>query len=83
MYLSWSHPSILQSVSRWSRLWNLVYPPHHPGVLQTEVLVNDVVDELGSAVVVVVVVVEPWLSKYFQFKQSTHSTSGSHTGTVS
>ena len=52
--------------------------PHQPGVLQVDVLVR--VEEL---VVVVDVVVEsdPLLSKYFQLKQSTHSSSGKHSGT--
>lgn len=54
--------------------------PHQPGVLQVVVLVR--VEEL---VVVVEVVVEsdPLDLKYFQLKQSTHSSSGVHSGTVS
>lgn len=53
--------------------------PHHPGVLQVEVrvLVVVLVDEeevVGS---------DPLLSKYFQLKQSTHSSSAAHFGTLS
>lgn len=56
----------------WSR------QPHQPGVLQVEVRVRVVVlldDE--------VVVSDPLLSKYFQLKQSTHSLSETHLGTLS
>jgi len=51
--------------------------PHHPGVLHVVVRV------LVFVVVVVEVVVlsEPLLSKYFQLKQSTHSSSGTHSAT--
>lgn len=50
--------------------------PHHPGVLQVDVrvLVVVLVDE-GD-----VVELDPLLSKYFQLKQSTHSSSGTHCG---
>lgn len=53
--------------------------PHQPGVLQVVVLVR-----VREVVVEVEVVVEsePLLSKYFQLKQSTHWSSGSHSGTV-
>lgn len=59
LWTSWFHPSILQLVSRESDLQKLTNSPHHPGVLQTEVLVKDEVDEVGLDVVVVVVEVEP------------------------
>lgn len=52
--------------------------PHQPGVLQVVVLVRVEEEEV---VVVVVVESEPLLSKYFQLKQSTHSSSGTHLGT--
>ena len=55
--------------------------PHHPGVLQVEVLVGDAVDELLLLLDVVPSV--PLLSKYFQLKQSTHSSSGKQGGTSS
>ncbi len=53
--------------------------PHHPGVWQVEVrvLVVVLVDEEE------VVESDPLLSKYFQLKQSTHSSSVAHCGTVS
>lgn len=53
--------------------------PHHPGVWQVEVrvLVVVLVDEED------VVESDPLLSKYFQLKQSTHSSSVAHCGTVS
>lgn len=53
--------------------------PHQPGVLHVEVLVRVLV-----AVVLydVVVLSEPLLLKYFQLKQSTHSSSGTHFGTL-
>jgi hypothetical protein len=54
--------------------------PHHPGVLQVVVLVYVVV--LVVLVLVLVVLSLPLLSKNFQLKQSTHSSSGSHAGTV-
>lgn len=53
--------------------------PHQPGVLQVAVLVL-VTDDV---VVVVVVESDPLLSKYFQLKQSIHSSSTVHCGTVS
>ena len=52
--------------------------PHHPGVSQVEVrvlLVVLVVEEED------VVESDPLLSKYFQLKQSTHSSSVAHCGT--
>lgn len=53
--------------------------PHHPGVLQVSVrvLVNVVV------LLLLVVVSVPLLSKNFQLKQSMHSVSSLHSGTVS
>ena len=54
--------------------------PHHPGVLQVAVRVEDVVD---SVLLVDVVPSLPLLLKYFQLKQSTHSSSGIHGGTSS
>ena len=53
--------------------------PHHPGVLQVEVLV--LVDDVELEVDVVIS--EPLLSKYFQLKQSTHSLSGAQFGGAS
>lgn len=53
--------------------------PHHPGVLQVLVLVYVI---LLVVVLVVVVVSEPLLSKNLQLKQSRHSLSGTHFGTV-
>jgi len=57
--------------------------PHHPGVLQVAVRVGLAVEEVLVVIVVVVVVSDPLLSKYFQLKQSMHSSSGSHGGTSS
>jgi hypothetical protein len=56
--------------------------PHHPGVLQVEVRVA-VVDEVELDDDIFVVVSEPLLWNRFQLKQSTHSSSGTHFGTVS
>ena len=57
--------------------------PHHPGVLQVVVLVKlDVLVAL-ELLLLEVVVSEPLLSKYFQLKQSIHSSSGRHGGTSS
>ena len=53
--------------------------PHHPGVLQVVVLVRVEVEVVG---VDVVVFSDPLLLKYFQLKQSTHSSSGMHSGTL-
>ncbi len=61
-------------------LSGMVYVPHHPGVLQVAVRVGDAVDELLLLDVVPSV---PLLSKYFQLKQSTHSSSGTQGGTSS
>jgi len=55
--------------------------PHQPGVLQVSVRVCEVV--LDGLLVVLVVVSLLLLSKNFQLKQSWHSTSSSHVGTVS
>lgn len=54
--------------------------PHHPGVLHVSVLVGDAVEEL---LLLDVIPSEPLLAKYFQLKQSTHSSSGMHAGTSS
>ena len=54
--------------------------PHHPGVLHVVVRVGLAVEEL---LLLVVVGSELLLSKYFQLKQSTHSSSGTHGGTLS
>lgn len=54
--------------------------PHQPGVLHVAVLVGDDVEEL---LLVDVVPSEPLLEKYFQLKQSTHSSSGIQAGTSS
>lgn len=54
--------------------------PNHPGVLHVLVRVRVLVELL---VVVDVVLSDPLLSKYFQLKQSTHSVSGTHSGTLS
>lgn len=53
--------------------------PHQPGVLHADVRVRVVVsvDEED------VVVSDPLLSKYFQLKQSTHSASETHCGSLS
>ena len=53
--------------------------PHHPGVLQVEVRVRVVVQVDEDDVVKS----DPLLSKYFQLKQSTHSSSAAHFGTSS
>jgi hypothetical protein len=50
--------------------------PHQPGVLQVEVRVRVVVLVVEEDVVVA----DPLLSKYFQLKQSTHSSSSTHCG---
>ena len=55
--------------------------PHQPGVLQVSVRVCEVV--LDGMLVLLVVVSLLLLSKNFQLKQSWHSTSSSHIGTVS
>ena len=55
--------------------------PHQPGVLQVVVLVF-VVDVEVEVYELDVVVRELLLSKYFQRKQSLHSSSGTHSGTV-
>lgn len=54
--------------------------PHHPGVWQVVVLVK-----VGDVVLalVVVVVSEPLLRKYFHSTQSKHSSSGAQVGTLS
>ncbi len=54
--------------------------PHQPGVLHVVVRVRLAVLEL---LLLDVVESEPLLSKYFQLKQSTHSSSGKHGGTSS
>ena len=56
--------------------------PHHPGVLHVVVLVKLVVLVL-LLMLVDVVVSDPLLSKYFQLKQSIHSSSGMHKGNSS
>ena len=55
--------------------------PHHPGVLHVVVLVR--LDVLELLLLLDVVASDPLLSKYFQLKQSTHSSSGKHGGTSS
>ena len=54
--------------------------PHHPGVWQVVVRVGLAVCEV---LLLEVVVSEPLLSKYFQLKQSTHSSSEMQGGTLS
>ena len=53
------------------------YVPHHPGVLHVSVRVGDAVEVVLLLDVVPSV---PLLSKYFQLKQSMHSSSGTHGG---
>lgn len=54
--------------------------PHHPGVLHVAVLVGDAVEEL---LLLDVLPSEPLLEKYFQLKQSMHSSSRIQAGTSS
>lgn len=77
--LSSKHPATGQQTlyAPWTGRENV---PHQPGVLHMDVLVRDVLVELDWDAVVVV---DPLLSGNLQFKQSTHSLSGSHDGTVS
>ena len=50
--------------------------PHHPGVLHVSVGKALVLEAV--VLLLVVVVSDPLLSKYFQLKQSTHSSSDTH-----